>query len=84
MATEAKRWSERLGVGIIAARKLIALSDIAATAQTNWHNGDATAEAADKAVKRVEDEAKEYGFSVIWPGLYPVFVKDETHYTLPG
>lgn len=57
------------------AQHLIALANKAADVQTNWHNGDASEEQVDTAIKQVDDYASRFGIKTDWnPGLYPVFI----------
>jgi hypothetical protein len=56
------------------------LSNVAADLQVKEHNDGVP---ASESIEEVESYAKVLGFSVIWPGLYPVFVKNGQQYHLP-
>jgi len=59
-----------------AKKHYVRLANKAANVQVDWHNGDATESQANAAVQKFEDRVKIDGFDTIWPGLYPVLVRD--------
>lgn len=67
--------ASRLNVKPGQIRRLKNLAEQAANAQTEEHN---TPNAPDStpAINAVEKYAKSLGYDVMWPGLYPILVKD--------
>lgn len=64
-------------------KRLVAMADIAAEAQTDWHNGG-----PESIMKlhcgKFEEYANRLGFTVDWnPGLYPLLKKDGVEEHLP-
>lgn len=57
-------------------RELVRSANATARIQEHYCNGDATEQQANAAIDRFEKKAKALGFSVDWPGLYPVLYKD--------
>jgi hypothetical protein len=70
----------RLGVNQIQMQDLNLLANEAAEAQTKEHNGDGTRMDATIAIATFEGYAKRIGFQSVWPGLYPILVKDGIQY----
>lgn len=64
-------------------RRLIRLSNRAASAQEKEHN-ERNAPSSDSAIGAVEALAKQYNITVKWPGLYPLFKVDGREISLPG
>lgn len=75
-------WCGLRGITLQQGVNLVRLAEAAANAQTREMNEE-NAPDSTPAITRFEELAESLGFMVIWPGLYPVLVKDGHHYDLP-
>lgn len=76
-------WASKHHVPLDGARKLMTLVEAAEKVQTDWHNGEASDRQANAACQAVSDQAAKLGYSVNWPGIFPVLVKDGNIIDLP-
>lgn len=82
MTAAVERFAREHNISVTTVRRLITTAKLAATAGvTTCNTGD------DKMEKYYgglfEEFAKEAGFTVSWPGLYPVLYRDGYAYHLP-
>lgn len=78
-----RTWAKGVGISFGTALKLVQLSDQLANLQVTQCNEKVDEALIDKLSDELTALAKRLGFSVIWPGPYPVFVEGEKHYSLP-
>ena len=72
----------RFGINSHQLTRLKILANHAALAQEQEHNEEDAPDSTPQ-IEAVVDYAKSFGFSTIWPGLYPVFVKNGEQFHLP-
>ena len=76
-------WAPRIGVKFYEAMRLVRLCETAEKIQVACCNGDAPTSKGEKACEAFEEYANSFGFSVDWPGIYPVMEKDGVRYHMP-
>lgn len=81
-ARHRQAYAERIGVEHGQLIWLLRLVDIAAAAQEREHN-EPDAPDSNPAIAAVTTYARKLGFECLWPGLYPVLVKDGQNFGLP-
>ena len=74
--------ARRFGINPHQLTRLKTLAALAARAQEQEHNEPNSPDAM-PAITAVEEYAESFGFTTLWPGLYPVFTKGGEQYHLP-
>lgn len=72
----------RMGIKIGQLNRLVGLANKANNAQVAEHNTPNSPDSG-PTLQAVEDYAKQLGFAVQWPGLYPTFHKDGETFHMP-
>lgn len=75
-----RAYAQRMNINPQYLRNLCRLADIAAIDQEEEHN---TGKDSIASVAKLEAYARALGFSVQWPGLYPVLYRDGQAFYLP-